>query len=101
MAGSALALVSIFAPGWMLLAAALPWWEQLKRYTTAQMALAGINATVVGLLLAALWNPLWTSSVHGAADVIVVAVACAALMKLRLPPWVAVLGCASAGWVLG
>ncbi|GAB2476108.1 chromate efflux transporter [Comamonas humi] len=100
MAGSALALACIFAPGWMLLAAALPWWERLKRYTAAQMALAGINAAVVGLLLAALWNPLWTSSVHGAADVAVVAVAGAALMKLKLPPWVVVLGCALAGWVL-
>ncbi len=63
-----LCLVAIFAPSFLLVFGALPFWERLRRNAGAQAALAGVNAAVVGLLVAALYSPVWTSAIHAPAD---------------------------------
>ena len=67
-AGAALCLAAIFAPSFLLVVGALPFWEQLRGSTRARSALAGVNAAVVGLLLAALYQPVWTSAIHQPRD---------------------------------
>ncbi|MDP3883424.1 chromate efflux transporter [Hydrogenophaga sp.] len=99
--GGLLALLAVFAPSFLLIAGALPFWESLRRQPRVRAALMGINAAVVGLLLAALWNPVITSAVHGVGDVLLAGVALVALMKWKWPPWVVVAGCAGVGWVIG
>lgn len=71
-AGAAVALAAVFLPGLLLLTGALPFWDAMRRRPAAQAALRGANAAVVGLLGAALYDPVWTSSVHGAADFVAV-----------------------------
>ena len=60
--GGLVCLLAIFAPSFLLVVGALPFWERLRRNTRTQAALLGINAAVVGLLLAALYQPVWTSA---------------------------------------
>ena len=96
-AGGALALVAIFAPAFLLVAGALPFWEVLRRNARMQAALAGVSAAVVGLLLAALYRPVATGAIHGWGDVLFAAAALAALMVLKLPPWLVVALCGVAG----
>jgi chromate transporter len=78
----------------------LPFWERLRSSLRAQAALAGVNAAVVGLLLAALYQPVWTSAIFTAQDFGLALVALVALMFWKLPPWLVVLGCGVAGWLL-
>ncbi|MDP2022991.1 MAG: chromate efflux transporter, partial [Hydrogenophaga sp.] len=99
--GGALALAAIFAPAFLLIVGALPFWESLRAQPRVRAALMGINAAVVGLLLAALWNPVITSGVRGVGDGLLAGVALVALMKWKWPPWVVVAGCAGVGWVMG
>lgn len=98
--GGIIGLLAIFAPSFLLLAGALPFWEQLRqsRHTTA--ALAGINAAVVGLLLAALYQPVWTSAIAGPQDFALGLLAFVALSFWRLPPWLVVLGSTLGSWAL-
>ena len=98
--GAALSLVAVFLPSFLLVIGALPFWEQLRRRPAAQAALRGVNAAVVGLLLAAFYNPVWTSGIANGRDF---ALACAAFLLLfmwQTPPWVVVLLCAAAGIAL-
>src|SRR5690606_9569134 len=67
-AGGLLCLLAIFTPSFLLVAGALPFWENLRRNQHIQAALMGVNAAVVGLLLAAFYNPVWTSAINGAQD---------------------------------
>ena len=96
--GGALALAAIFLPSFLLIAGALPFWEQLRAQPQVRAALLGINAAVVGLLLAALWNPVITSGIHGVEDGLLAGVALLALMRWKWPPWLVVVGCAVTGW---
>ncbi|WP_341248913.1 chromate efflux transporter [Cupriavidus pauculus] len=98
--GGALCLVAIFAPSFLLVVGALPFWERLRRNRGARAALAGINAAVVGLLVAALYNPVWTSAVLHAADFALALCALVALTAWRAPPWLVVATCALGGWAL-
>ena len=93
-----LAVVGIFLPAFLLVAGALPWWAQLRQRAGARGLLAGVNAAVVGLLLAALWHPVASSALHGLADVALAVLALAALLWWRMPPWAVVLATALAGW---
>lgn len=99
-AGGALCVVAIFAPSFLLVFGALPFWERLRRHGAARAALAGVNAAVVGLLLAALYHPVWTSAVLAPADFALALLALVALAVWRVPPWAVVLACALGGWGL-
>jgi chromate transporter len=85
-----LALVAIFLPSFLLVGGALPFWDALRRWSRFQGALRGINAAVVGLLLAALYNPVWTSAIGGPRDVAFALAAFALLALWQVPPWVVV-----------
>jgi chromate transporter len=98
--GALVCLSAIFLPSFLLVAGALPFWEPLRRNTHAQAALAGVNAAVVGLLLAALYDPVWTSAILGAADFGLALLAFVALVFWRAPPWAVVLASGVAGAVL-
>ena len=102
-AGAGLALLGIlgiFLPAFLLVAGALPWWAPLRQRAGARGVLAGVNAAVVGLLLAALYQPVATSALHSAADVALALVALAALLRWRVPPWAVVVATALTGWGL-
>ena len=88
--GALVALTAIFLPSFLLLAAALPFWNRLRRSPTVRGALAGTNAAVIGLLLAALVDPLWTSSVATPIDAALAALGFGALFVARAPPWAVV-----------
>ena len=98
--GATVCLVAIFAPSFLLVIGVLPFWEQLRHSFRTQSALAGINAGVVGLLLAALYNPVWTSAILKPQDFGLALIALVALMFWRVPPWVVVLGSGMLGWWL-
>ena len=100
MTGALVALVAIFAPSFLLVPGLLPFWSGLRGRRGARAALAGVNAAVVGLLLAALYDPVFAGSVRGATDFAWVLGAFALLFLLRWPPWlVVVLAAAVAGAV--
>lgn len=98
--GGIIALLAVFAPSFLLIVGVLPFWERLRRNTRMQAALLGINAAVVGLLLAALYQPVWTSAIHTPQDFGLALVALVALLFWRLPPWLVVIGSGVAGWLL-
>ena len=99
--GGIVCLLAVFAPSFLLVAGALPFWERLRGDARMQAALAGINAAVVGLLLAALYQPVWTSAIHRPQDFALGLVALVALMSWKWPPWLVVAACGLAGGVLG
>ncbi|SDJ38406.1 chromate transporter [Pseudomonas delhiensis] len=99
-AGGLLYLAAIFAPAFMLLCGALPLWERLRRLPRARAAMMGINAGVVGLLLAALYQPVWTSAILQPRDFALALVALAALQFCKVPAWLVVLATAAAGGAL-
>ena len=99
--GGIVCLLAVFAPSFLLVAGALPLWERLRGDARMQAALAGINAAVVGLLLAALYQPVWTSAIHRPQDFALGLVALVALMSWKWPPWLVVAACGLAGGVLG
>ena len=88
--GALVALFAIFAPSFLLVPGLIPFWSGLRQRRGARAVLAGVNAAVVGLLLAALYDPLFTGSVRGAADFAWVLGAFALLFLLRWPPWLVV-----------
>ena len=85
-AGAALALAAIFLPGLLALIAVVPFWNRLRGHPTARAALAGANAAVVGILGAALYDPIWTSAVQGKADFLAAVAGFMMLTALRAPP---------------
>ena len=97
LAGAALAVFGIFLPGMLILVAALPLWRQLRHRRAARAAILGVNAAVVGLLAAALYDPVWVSAVGSDADVAVVLTGFALLTLARWPPWLVVLLTTCAG----
>ena len=99
-AGAAIALAAIFAPAFLLVIGALPFWDALRRNPAAQGALTGVNAAVVGLLLAALYHPIWTSAIHAPADFALALVAFVALAVWKLPAWLVVVASALAASVV-
>jgi len=94
--GAAWALVAVFLPSFLLIVGGLPFWELLRWRASFQAALRGINAAVVGLLLAALYDPVWRSAIQGHADFALALVAFGLLMFWRLAPWL-VVGITAAG----
>ncbi len=97
--GAVTALVAMFAPAFLLVFAALPFWSALRGRTGVAAALRGINAGVVGILLAALYTPVWTSAIGNPADFALAIAAFGLLAGWRVPPWAVVVFCAVAGGV--
>jgi chromate transporter len=99
-AGAALGLTGIFLPGLLILVGTLPFWEAVRTRADAQAAMRGINAAVVGLLGAALYNPVWTTSVKAVGDFGVVLIGFVLLSVWRTPPLIVVIVSAVCGIAL-
>ena len=89
--GATLCLVAMFLPSFFLTIGALPFWDELRRRPAAQSALRGVNAAVVGLLLAALYNPVWTSGISSGADFALAIAGFLLLFMWKVPPWLVVM----------
>lgn len=96
--GGVIAIVAVFLPSFLLLGAALPYWDALRSRAHIRSALSGVNAAVVGLLLAVLYTPVWTSSVRDASDFATVVIAAVLLAMWKAPSWLVVLLAAVAGF---
>jgi chromate transporter len=96
-AGASLCLVAVFLPSFLLVFGALPFWDELRRRRWAQSALTGVNAAVVGLLLAALYNPVWTAGITSGADFALGSAAFLLLFMWKTPPWLVVALSAAGG----
>jgi chromate transporter len=99
--GALVATVSIFASSFLLVGGLLPFWDTLRHRDGVRAALRGVNAAVVGVLLAALFTPIWTGSVHSSADFGVGLVAFLLLTLWGMAPWAVVVLGAVAGQALG
>jgi len=99
-AGGFICLVAIFVPSFLLVVGALPFWDALRQASAMQTALLGINAAVVGLLLAALYNPVWTSAILSPSDFGLAIGAYTLLVFWKLPPWLVVVITALGSWLL-
>jgi len=95
--GAALCLVAMFLPAFLLVIGPLPFWDDLRRRAAAQAALRGVNAAVVGLLLAALYRPVWTTGITNAGDFALGIGAFLLLFMWKTPPWLVVVVCAIGG----
>jgi chromate transporter len=89
--GGLIALAAIYLPSFLLLIGILPFWDDLRRLAAVQAALRGVNAAVVGLLVAALYTPVWTSAIATPADFGLALAAFLALTAWKAPPWLVVL----------
>ena len=89
--GGAICLIAIFLPSFFLVVGVLPFWDHLRRLPIAQSVLRGVNAAVVGLLLAALYRPVWTSAIATPADFALAAAGFLLLFMWKVPPWLVVL----------
>ena len=95
--GGVICLGAIFLPSFFLAIGPLHFWNWMRRQPVARAVLKGVNAAVVGLLLAALYNPVWTSAIHAPADFAIVVTALLLLTSWKVPPWlVVVLGALAA-----
>lgn len=100
--GGALLLLAVFAPALLLVVGLLPFWDAMRQRPGLRTAMTGVNAGVVGLLVAALIDPVWSGAIHAPADAALALLALLALVRWRLSPLWVVLGCAGAGalWVM-
>lgn len=98
--GAVLCLVAIYLPSLLLVIGVLPFWDGLRRSAWTQAALRGVNAAVVGLLIAAFYQSMWTVAILGSADFALALTAALLLVPGRAPPWLVVVLCALAGAVL-
>ncbi|MFA5631674.1 MAG: chromate efflux transporter [Porticoccaceae bacterium] len=98
--GGLVLLGVIFLPAFLILVGALPFWESLRYRAGIQTVMAGINAGVVGILLSALYDPLWTTAIHSRSDFGLALAAFGLLTVGRLPPVCVVLAAAVAGWAM-
>ena len=98
--GALISLAGIFASSFLLVIGPLPFWDDLRRLRPMRSALLGVNAAVVGLLLAALYDPVWTNAIRSAADFGLALAAFVLLMFWKVPPWLVVVLTAAAGAVI-
>lgn len=99
--GGLIALVAIFLPSFFFVIGILPFWNRLRAMLSFQAALRGINAAVVGILLAALYQPIWVSAIHAPVDFALALCAFGLLVIWKLPPWIVVVLGALAGFGIG
>ncbi|MBP1970262.1 chromate transporter [Virgibacillus natechei] len=98
--GGLFATFAIFLPAFLLLLGTLPFWDALRSNPKIKGALIGVNASVVGILIAALYNPIWTSSIHSAIDFALAAILFSMLVYWKLPPWIIVVTGAIGGLLI-
>ncbi|APH06380.1 chromate transporter [Bacillus weihaiensis] len=98
--GGLLATFAIFLPAFLLILGALPFWNELRSNPKIKGALMGVNAAVVGILIAAFYEPIWTSSILEAADFALAAILFSMLVYWKVPPWIVVVTGAIGGWFL-
>lgn len=98
--GALLCLIAIFLPSFLLIIGVLPFWESLRKYPVIQTAMRGVNAAVVGILLAALYHPVWTTGILSVKDFALAGVAFVLLETWKAPPWLVVGLCALGGAAL-
>ncbi|MFC5531917.1 chromate efflux transporter [Cohnella yongneupensis] len=97
---AAIMLVSIFLPSYLIVAGVLPYWTRLSAHRRTRAFVGGVNAAVVGLLLAALYSPVFSSTVATATDFVIVLIGFVLLANWRCPPWLIVLLAAVIGWIV-
>jgi chromate transporter len=88
--GGIICLTAIYLPSFLLLIGILPFWEALRRQPAVRSALDGANAVVVGLLLAALYSPIWTGAIFGPGDFAIALLAFVLLVFWQAPPWIVI-----------
>ncbi|MFC3886190.1 chromate transporter [Bacillus songklensis] len=98
--GAIIATVAMFFPSFLLVLGTLPFWNALRRRPVFQAALMGVNAAVVGILLAALYDPVWTSAIKEPADFALALLAFTLLMYWKIAPWIVVIATAVGGYVI-
>ena len=98
--GAVICLVGIFASSFLLVIGPLPFWDALRRFRPMRSALVGVNAAVVGMLLAFLYDPVWTNAIRSAADFGLALAAFVLLMFWKLPPWFVVVLTAAGGAIV-
>ncbi|MBW9234553.1 chromate transporter, partial [Leptospira santarosai] len=89
--GAAIAVVAMFLPSFLLVVGTLPFWAVIRTKPRIQAALKGVNAAVVGILLAALYDPVFTSAVHDPIDFVIVLISFTLLVFYKLSPWIVVI----------
>ncbi|WP_245891042.1 chromate efflux transporter [Desmospora activa] len=99
--GAVVAILAIFLPSFLLVIGVLPFWDAIRRRPAFQAAFAGINAAVVGILLAALFDPIFIKAIVSPLDFCLALLAFGLLMIWKLPPWLVVLVAAVGGWIIG
>lgn len=100
LAGAAIGLIAIFLPGFLLLIGTLPFWDAFRTRPLAQAAMRGANAAVVGILGAALYDPVWTSAIFSPQDFALALVGFVLLTVWKAPPWIVVVLIATGGIAL-
>lgn len=98
--GGLFATFAIFLPAFLLILGTLPFWDALRSNPKIKGALIGVNAAVVGILIAALYNPIWTSSIHEPIDFALAAILFSMLVYWKLPPWIIVVTGALGGLLI-
>ncbi|MEJ8767071.1 chromate transporter [Oceanobacillus sp. HCA-5259] len=98
--GGLFATFAIFLPAFLLILGTLPFWDALRSNPKIKGALIGVNASVVGILISALYNPIWTSSIHAPIDFALAAILFSMLVYWKLPPWIIVLSGAVGGLLI-
>jgi chromate transporter len=98
--GGLLFLAILFVPAFLLIVGALPFWDALRQRDGIQSVMGGISAGVVGILLSALYDPVWTSAIHGRTEFGIALLAFGLLVYARVPPFLVVAAAAVAGWAL-
>jgi len=97
--GAVVALISVFLPGFLLLSGILPFWKAICSLPKAKQAIAGVNAAVVGLLGAALYDPIWTSSVKEISDLLVAGIGLLLMQRFKVPSIAIVMWCIFASFI--
>lgn len=98
--GGVIATIAIFLPAFLLILGTLPFWNMLRSNQSINGALLGVNAAVVGILIAAFYQPIWQSSILSAPDFAFAAILFSMLVYWKLPPWIIVVTGALGGWLI-
>ena len=98
--GGLIATIAVFLPAFLLILGALPFWDDLRNNPKIRGAIIGANAAVVGILISALYNPIWTSSILAPIDFALAAILFSMLAFWKLPPWIIVVSGAIGGTLL-